>query len=517
MSTPFAWGLALLLAGCGGTAPDQASGSGGTAPAGSTNSSGTTGGAGSSSGSTGGAGGSAPAGSLCPEVTVNGWSCTPNNYHDPEVSFVAQSGFIFLGTVTALDAATPGIDVTDTSRSIVVHVDQALYDPGMLDVGGQSVTVFLLAAPTMPVGYQGYFFTSVSVLGQTVGVSEIAHADTGVYPTLPSDVPGIEQLLSDEELYARMQTAGSVVVGTVTAVTALPDGPPVSEHDPVWARATIAVDCTLWGATPAAAQVAFATSGDVAWYQSPKLTLGQAGVFLLQPVPTVALEWKIPRRHPVLRHEPARRAAVLGAPARGEPRALPARRLSPLRAGGAVIVRPDDVHDPGLHHARRRADRRARARSSARRSPRTTPTGASSSSACSRAASSSRPISPARSTSPSASSSSACAATARARRRAASCRSRRTCSRPIEGEDVLIVEDIVDTGLTIAHLLELLRTRHPASVKVCALLHKPARTQVEVPIDYLGFTIEDRFVVGYGLDWAERYRNLPFIGVVEAQ
>jgi hypoxanthine phosphoribosyltransferase len=90
-------------------------------------------------------------------------------------------------------------------------------------------------------------------------------------------------------------------------------------------------------------------------------------------------------------------------------------------------------------------------------------------------------------------------------------------TKPIEGEDIVIVEDIVDTGLTIAHLLELLRTRHPASVKVCALLHKPARTKVEVPIDYLGFTIEDRFVVGYGLDWAERYRNLPFIGVVEAK
>jgi hypoxanthine phosphoribosyltransferase len=90
-------------------------------------------------------------------------------------------------------------------------------------------------------------------------------------------------------------------------------------------------------------------------------------------------------------------------------------------------------------------------------------------------------------------------------------------TRPIEGEDVLIVEDIVDTGLTIAHLLELFRTRHPASLKVCALLHKPARTKVEVPIHYLGFTIEDRFVVGYGLDWAERYRNLPFIGVVEVK
>ena len=88
-------------------------------------------------------------------------------------------------------------------------------------------------------------------------------------------------------------------------------------------------------------------------------------------------------------------------------------------------------------------------------------------------------------------------------------------SHPIEGEDVLIVEDIVDTGLTISHLLDLLRTRKPASVKVCALLHKPARTRIQVPIDYLGFTIEDKFVVGYGLDWAERFRNLPFIGVVE--
>jgi hypoxanthine phosphoribosyltransferase len=88
-------------------------------------------------------------------------------------------------------------------------------------------------------------------------------------------------------------------------------------------------------------------------------------------------------------------------------------------------------------------------------------------------------------------------------------------SRPIEHEDVVIVEDIVDTGLTIAHLIDLLRTRAPASVKVCALLHKPARARVQVAVDYLGFTIEDRFVVGYGLDFAERYRNLPYIGVVE--
>ena len=88
-------------------------------------------------------------------------------------------------------------------------------------------------------------------------------------------------------------------------------------------------------------------------------------------------------------------------------------------------------------------------------------------------------------------------------------------SKPIAGEDVLIVEDIVDTGLTIAHLMDLFRTRNPASVKVCSLLHKPARARIQVNVDYLGFTIEDKFVVGYGLDFAERYRNLPYIGVVE--
>ena len=88
-------------------------------------------------------------------------------------------------------------------------------------------------------------------------------------------------------------------------------------------------------------------------------------------------------------------------------------------------------------------------------------------------------------------------------------------SKPIENEDVIIVEDIVDTGLTIAHLMDLLRTRQPRSVKVCSLLHKPARAKVAVNIDYLGFTIEDKFVVGYGLDFAEKYRNLPYIGIVE--
>ena len=88
-------------------------------------------------------------------------------------------------------------------------------------------------------------------------------------------------------------------------------------------------------------------------------------------------------------------------------------------------------------------------------------------------------------------------------------------SKPIEHEDVIIVEDIVDTGLTIAHLMDLFRTRQPRSVHGCALLHKPARSRVAVKLDYVGFTIEDKFVVGYGLDWAEKDRNLPYVGVVE--
>lgn len=88
-------------------------------------------------------------------------------------------------------------------------------------------------------------------------------------------------------------------------------------------------------------------------------------------------------------------------------------------------------------------------------------------------------------------------------------------TRPIEGKHVLVVEDIVDTGLTMNYLLENLRTRRPESIKICSLLHKPARTQKQVPIDYLGFTIEDLFVVGYGLDYKQCYRNLPLIGVLE--
>jgi hypoxanthine phosphoribosyltransferase len=88
-------------------------------------------------------------------------------------------------------------------------------------------------------------------------------------------------------------------------------------------------------------------------------------------------------------------------------------------------------------------------------------------------------------------------------------------TRPVDGDDILIVEDIIDTGLTLSYLREQLRSRNPASIKVAALLHKPARMRREVEIDYLGFTIDDVFVVGYGLDYAERYRNLPFLGVLD--
>jgi hypoxanthine phosphoribosyltransferase len=87
-------------------------------------------------------------------------------------------------------------------------------------------------------------------------------------------------------------------------------------------------------------------------------------------------------------------------------------------------------------------------------------------------------------------------------------------SRPIEGKHVIVVEDIVDTGHTVAYLMENLATRRPASIKLASLLHKPERQEREVKIDYLGFTIPNKFVVGYGLDIAQQYRNLPFIGHV---
>ena len=87
----------------------------------------------------------------------------------------------------------------------------------------------------------------------------------------------------------------------------------------------------------------------------------------------------------------------------------------------------------------------------------------------------------------------------------------------IEGKHVLIVEDIVDSGQTLAYLADYLRARGPASLKICVLLNKPDRRTSDVQVDYLGFDIPDKFVVGYGLDYAEIYRNLPYIGVLKPE
>ena len=86
---------------------------------------------------------------------------------------------------------------------------------------------------------------------------------------------------------------------------------------------------------------------------------------------------------------------------------------------------------------------------------------------------------------------------------------------PLEGRDVLIVEDIIDSGRTLSYLIEILKKRNPASLKLCTLLDKPERRVRDVKVDYCCFNIPDEFVVGYGLDYAQKYRNLPFIGVVE--
>ncbi|MBR1914466.1 MAG: hypoxanthine phosphoribosyltransferase [Lachnospiraceae bacterium] len=88
---------------------------------------------------------------------------------------------------------------------------------------------------------------------------------------------------------------------------------------------------------------------------------------------------------------------------------------------------------------------------------------------------------------------------------------------PIRDKHVLVVEDIIDTGRTMNYLLEILKQRGPATIKLCALLDKPDRRVVDVDIDYTGFVIPDDFVVGYGLDYAQKYRNLPYIGVVEPE
>jgi hypoxanthine phosphoribosyltransferase len=84
----------------------------------------------------------------------------------------------------------------------------------------------------------------------------------------------------------------------------------------------------------------------------------------------------------------------------------------------------------------------------------------------------------------------------------------------IDGRDVLVVEDIIDSGLTLSYLIRTLEAREPASLEVCALLTKPARREIHVPVRYVGFEIPNRFVIGYGLDFAERYRNLPYVGVL---
>ena len=86
---------------------------------------------------------------------------------------------------------------------------------------------------------------------------------------------------------------------------------------------------------------------------------------------------------------------------------------------------------------------------------------------------------------------------------------------PIEGKDVLIVEDIIDSGTTLHHLKDMLHGRNPKSIRICTLLDKPDRRVTPVFVDYTGFTIPDKFVVGYGLDYAQNYRNLPFVGVIE--
>jgi len=90
-------------------------------------------------------------------------------------------------------------------------------------------------------------------------------------------------------------------------------------------------------------------------------------------------------------------------------------------------------------------------------------------------------------------------------------------TKPMAGKHLLVIEDIIDTGLTMSFLLENLRARHPASLKVASLLEKPSRARAKIHIDYKGFVIDDVFVVGYGLDYAEKYRNVPFIGVMKGK
>jgi hypoxanthine phosphoribosyltransferase len=87
----------------------------------------------------------------------------------------------------------------------------------------------------------------------------------------------------------------------------------------------------------------------------------------------------------------------------------------------------------------------------------------------------------------------------------------------IAGRDVLVVEDIIDSGLTLSYLMRNLKARKPASLEICALLTKPERREIDVPVRYVGFEIPNKFVIGYGLDFAERYRNLPYVGVLNPE
>ena len=87
----------------------------------------------------------------------------------------------------------------------------------------------------------------------------------------------------------------------------------------------------------------------------------------------------------------------------------------------------------------------------------------------------------------------------------------------LEGKDILIVEDILDSGMTLDYIKGMLQDRNPSSIRICALLDKPARRKVDLQADYVGFTIPDEFVIGYGLDYDEKYRNLPYIGVLKPE
>ena len=98
-----------------------------------------------------------------------------------------------------------------------------------------------------------------------------------------------------------------------------------------------------------------------------------------------------------------------------------------------------------------------------------------------------------------------------------SVRIRKDADADMRGRHVIVCEDIIDSGVTMSNLFPLFETRKPASLKLCALLSKPSRREVDIPIDYLGWEVPDEFLVGYGLDYAERYRNLPYLGILKPE